>query len=116
MERELLIKHVRIAGNRDARVRRIGACFGTPGGVFELLASDDVDMILTGEACEWKLCEYARDAAALGMNKSMLVMGHIGSERDGMRLLADDMTKKYQNFETRYFECGEVYTYTEEGV
>ena len=112
MERELGIKHVRIAGNRDARVTRIGACFGTPGGVFELLTSDDVDMILTGEACEWKLCEYARDAAALGMNKSMIVMGHIGSERDGMKMLAESMKEKYEAFETKYFECGEVYTYT----
>lgn len=114
MEKELGIKHVRIAGNRDAKVKRIGACFGTPGGVFELLTGDEVDMILTGEACEWKLCEYARDAAALGMNKSMIVMGHIGSERDGMRLLAEDMKKKYTDLEIKYFECGEVYTYTDE--
>ncbi|MBO5415060.1 MAG: Nif3-like dinuclear metal center hexameric protein [Clostridia bacterium] len=112
MKKDLGIAHPRIAGARDAKGTHIATCFGTPKGVFELLCDDSVDIVLTGEACEWKIAEYARDAAALGMNKSLIVMGHIGSERDGMRLLAERMKEKY-SFETRYFECGEVYTYAE---
>ena len=69
-------------------------------------------MVLTGETCEWMVAEYARDAAALGFNKSLIVMGHIGSEIDGMRLLADRIKKSYPIFETKYIECEEVYTYT----
>ncbi len=114
MENELGIKRVRIAGSRDKKSTKIALCFGTPGGVFELLASEDVEMVLTGEACEWKLAEYARDADALGMNKTLIVMGHIGSERDGMRLLAKRLSENHTEFETRYIECGEVYTYTDE--
>lgn len=112
MERELGIKKVRIAGTRDKKSTKIALCFGTPGGVFELLTSNDVEIVLTGEACEWKLAEYARDADALGINKTLIVMGHIGSERDGMRLLAKRLQENYQDFETCYIECGEVYTYT----
>lgn len=112
MKKDLGIAHPRIAGARDAKGTRIATCFGTPRGVMELLQSKDIDIVLTGEVCEWKIAEYARDAAALGMNKSLIVMGHIGSERDGMRLLTERMKKKY-SFETRYFECGEVYTYAE---
>ena len=114
MENELGIKRVRIAGTRDKKSTKIALCFGTPGGVFELLSSDDVEIVLTGEACEWKLAEYARDADALGINKTLIVMGHIGSERDGMRLLAKRLGEKHAEFETRYIECGEVYTYTDE--
>ncbi len=113
MKRDLGIAHPRIAGAREAKGTRIAACFGTPNGVMELLQSDGVDIVLTGEACEWKIAEYARDAAALGMKKSLIVMGHIGSERDGMRLLAEKMKKEYASLETRYFECGEVYTYND---
>ena len=114
MEKDLNIAHVRIAGSRDIKSTKIAACFGTPGGVFDLLKRDDVEIVLTGEACEWMLGEYARDAAALGFNKTLIVMGHIGSERDGMRLLAKRLTEAYANeFETRYIECGEVYTYTD---
>lgn len=113
MENELGTKRVRIAGTRDQKSTKIALCFGTPGGVFELLSSEDVEIVLTGEACEWKLAEYARDANALGMNKTLIVMGHIGSERDGMRLLAKRLSENYTDFETRYIECGEVYTYTD---
>ena len=102
MEKDLNIAHVRIA-----------ACFGTPGGVYDLLRDESIEIVLTGEACEWMLGEYARDAASLGINKTLMVMGHIGSERDCMRLLAENMKKWYPVFETRYFECGEVYTYTD---
>ncbi|MBQ8163279.1 MAG: Nif3-like dinuclear metal center hexameric protein [Clostridia bacterium] len=113
MEKELGIAHVRIAGERDKKSSTIAACFGTPDGVYELLRDENVEIVLTGEACEWKLAEYARDAAALGINKSLIVMGHIGSERDGMRLLAKRMQEKYTSFETKYIECGEVYMYTD---
>ena len=114
MEEKLGIKHVRIAGTRNHKSKRIALCFGTPGGVFQLLCDDTVEMVLTGEACEWKLSEYARDADALGINKALIVMGHIGSERDGMRLLAERLKAEYPDIETKYIECGEVYTYTDE--
>lgn len=114
MEKELGIKHVKIAGERNKKATHIALCFGTPGGVYDLLRDENVEIVLTGEICEWMLGEYARDAAALGFNKSLIVMGHIGSERDGMRLLAERLSNKHTEFETKYFECGEVYTYTEE--
>lgn len=116
MEKQLGIKRVRIAGTRNKKSTKIALCFGTPSGVFELLSSEDVEIVLTGEACEWKLAEYARDADALGINKSLIVMGHIGSERDGMRLLAKRLSEKHTEFETQYIECGEVYTYTDEKI
>jgi len=116
IEEKLNIKHVKIAGERNKKSTNLALCFGTPGGVYDLLRDEDIEIVLTGETCEWMLCEYARDAAALGINKSMIVMGHIGSERDGMRLLAERLSKKHTSFETKYFECGECYTYTEEQI
>lgn len=113
MERDLHIAHVRIAGKRDGASTGIAACFGTPGGVFELLKEEGVEIVLTGEAGEWTLGEYARDAAALGKNKALIVMGHIGSEREGMRRLCARLQRTHTEFETRYFECGEVYSYTD---
>jgi hypothetical protein len=82
--------------------------------VFELLCDDSIDLVLTGEACEWKLSEYARDASLLGINKALIVMGHIPSERDGMRLLTERMKKDYSELDVCYIECGEVYSYTNE--
>ena len=111
MENDLGIAHVRIAGTLDKKSKKLALCFGTPGGVFDLLQKEDVEIVLTGEACEWMLGEYARDADALGFNKTLIVMGHIGSERDGMRLLAKRLNEKHDSLDVRYFECGEVYNY-----
>lgn len=112
MEEKLHIKQVKIAGTRHAKVTKIALCFGTPNGVFELLSDASIEMVITGEAIEWKHAEYVRDADALGYHKSLLVMGHIGSERDGMRLVAEKLEHAFKDIKTQYFECKEVYTHT----
>lgn len=111
LEEKLGLKHIRIAGCTDKKGKNIGCCFGTPGHIVEELLEND--FVLTGEICEWKEGEIARDFAELGYNKAFLVMGHIGSERGGMRLLAEMLNDKHPEFETKYIECGEVYSYTD---
>lgn len=80
--------------------------------VLEAARDEDVEVVLVGEVCEWDVAEYIRDTAALGGKKAMLVMGHMGSERDGMRYLEEILKDELEEVETRYFDCGEVYTYT----
>ena len=114
VEERMGLKHVRIAGAADVPCTEISGMFGAPGGVAEELRSEQCQILLTGEACEWALGEYARDAAQLGHRKALIVMSHIGSERDGMRFVADRMTQVFPELEIRYFECGEVYTYSDD--
>ena len=57
--------------------------------------------------------EYARDANDLGYKKALLILGHIGSERDGMVYTSDILKEKHPELRVEYFECGEVYTYTD---
>jgi putative NIF3 family GTP cyclohydrolase 1 type 2 len=103
------VKHIRIAGNGEFKGRTIGACFGMPAGVPEILADDRVDFVMIGEACEFRHAEFARDAAELGINKAMIVLGHEGSERSGMRYLAKLLCEKHPELKIDYVECGEVY-------
>ena len=114
IEKNCGIRHLRICGATDMPCRVISGMFGTPGGVFEELKSDKCEILLTGEACEWSLGEYARDAAQLGHKKALIIMGHIGSERDGMVFVADLLKEKLPTLDVRYFECGEVYSYTDD--
>ena len=109
IEKNLGLKNVRIAGNPNAVGRKISCSFGTPGHLEESLMEND--FVLTGEICEWGLGEMARDYAQLGYNKAIIVMGHIGSERGGMMLLAERINELHPEIETKYFECGEVYSY-----
>lgn len=112
IEQKLGLAHVRISGAVNKKSTRVALCFGATGSVHRILSETDAQIALAGEICEWKDAEYARDAAALGMNKSLIVMGHVGSERDGMRLLAHRLQKKHTDVEIKYFECDEVYALT----
>lgn len=114
MEEKLQIAHIRICGAADTPCTRLSSLFGAPGGlILETLKKDETEMLLCGETCEWSAGEYARDAAALGHKKALLIMGHIGSEREGSVYLEKLIARKHPELETRYFECGEVYTYTD---
>lgn len=106
------IAHVRICGTTDKPCTRLVLAWGTPGNMMEEMVGEG-EIILTGEACEWELAEYARDADALGFKKALLILGHCGSERDGMRYVAQLMQEKLPQIETRYFQSEEVYTYTD---
>jgi len=76
------------------------------------LKEGKAEIAVCGETCEWKCCEYVRDAAELGHNMAMLVIGHEGGERDGMKLLAERI-KNELGIDTKYIESEEVYTYTD---
>lgn len=113
LEKNLGIRHLRICGTLDLPCTNISCMFGTPGGVFDELKRGECEILLTGEACEWSLGEYARDAAQLGHRKALIIMGHIGSERNGMIYTADILREKHPEIEVKYIECGEVYGYTD---
>ena len=116
IEQNLGIKHLRICGARDIPSTNISARFGAPFGTFDELMRPETEMLLTGESNEWTMPEYARDAAQLGFNKTVIIMGHVGSERDGMVYIADRLAALCPELEVRYFDCGEVYTYTDSEV
>ena len=113
IEDRLGIRHVRICGSRDAECTKISAMFGAPGGVLEELQNDSCEILLVGETCEWSMGEYARDAVQLGYKKALLILGHVGSERAGMVYTADVLKQMHPELDVRYFENGEVYTYTD---
>lgn len=113
IEDTLGIAHVRIAGAADVPCTCVSMMVGTPGGLEEELSRDGTEIILTGEICEWSLGERVRDAAQLGYRKAILVLGHVGSERDGMKYTAQILKDRQPHLDVRYFECGEVYTYSD---
>ena len=112
IEEKLSIDCVRIAGEKNKKSTKIATCFGSLGNIKSYIAREDVEIVLSGELCEWSDAEFARDAAALGMNKSLIALGHVLSERDGMERLSFDLANTHPELEVKYFECGDVYSYT----
>ena len=108
------IRHPRIVGRRDGEVKKISLQTGQRAlSSYEQMIENDVDLIISGETCEWYCCEPIRDMAQVGMQKTIILIGHVGSERYAMVDLADKINAEFcsEGIEARYFDCGELYTY-----
>lgn len=102
------IEFVRIVGKDDYPLKTVCLGLGAVGQAqINTLFSPGCDLFVTGELGEVCTDEYVRDACFFGENKSVLVLGHYSSEYAGMRLLAEDMSRKY--VPTEFLEGGEVY-------
>ena len=99
----------RIAGATDKKGKVIAFACGTPGHIMELLLDDRTDFIVTGEVCEWIYGEFARDLAALGKNKALIIMGHCRSEYAGMIEVSRIIQEKFPQLEVHHLESGDVY-------
>lgn len=102
---------VRVVGDDTHPIHTLGLYLGAPSGdeVLHDLKKHVCDAVVIGEVCEWSIGEYVRDAAELGFHKALLILGHVGSERDGMMRLAKTLDATLDAVDVRYFECGEIY-------
>ena len=88
--RRLGARAIRVVGNPKARVSRIqlGVGYATPA-----VNSADVDVVVSGEQQEsdgtFASPAYALDAAAPGIPKGWIMLGHAVSEEQGMLEMAD---------------------------
>jgi putative NIF3 family GTP cyclohydrolase 1 type 2 len=84
---------IRIIGDPNASFTNLAFAPGAPGYMahLRLLERDDVEVLLAGEVPEWESITYIRDAVGSGMNKTMILLGHVNSEEAGMKYCADWM-------------------------
>lgn len=113
VEEMLDVKHVRIVGTTDVPMTKLVLCLGATDAGYVALKDTDAEMALVGETTEWLGCEFVRNADQLGYHKSILILGHAGSERNGMQYLAEYIHELYPDIITKYLESGEVYTYSD---
>ena len=89
VRRRLGARALRVVGDPDVRVRRVqlGVGYATPA-----VHSPDVDVVISGEQQEvdgfLDAPEYVLDAAALGIPKGWIMLGHAVSEESGMLEMA----------------------------
>ncbi len=109
---------VRVVGNTKMECSRIGILVGGGSlglGVEEmpakLMNDENLDVIICGEITEWTLTAYVRDAAALGFNKAIIIIGHERSEEPGMKDLADRLQSLLKDIPVDFSDSGEPFTY-----
>ena len=109
---------IQIVGNPEMKVRRVGVLVGGGSlglGIEELpmqfMHNNNLDLVICGDITEWTLCSYVRDAAALGLNKGMLVLGHERSEEMGMKYLGEWMKDFTKDIEIQFIDAKEPFQY-----
>lgn len=109
---------VQIVGNPDMKVKRVGVLVG--GGSLglgdetmpmKLVRDRNLDLVICGDITEWTLSAYIRDAAQLGMNRGMLVLGHERSEEPGMKHMPEWMRSITGDIEVKFIDAREPFLY-----
>jgi len=82
---------LRVVGSRDMNIATIGILPGAYGrqGQVKAYNSQEIDVLIVGEAREWETIEYVRDAIDMGRKTALIVLGHADSEEPGMEYVAN---------------------------
>jgi putative NIF3 family GTP cyclohydrolase 1 type 2 len=95
LKKSLGMKVIRVVGDPEMKCSRVGILVG--GGSLglgqeempaKLMNDQQLDVMICGEITEWTLSAYVHDAAALGFNRAMIIVGHERSEEPGMKEMA----------------------------
>lgn len=118
LKQRLGMKVIQIVGNPEAPCSRIGILVG--GGSLglgreqmpmELMQEKNLDVMVCGDITEWTLCAYINDAAMLGMNKAMIVIGHERSEEWGMKYMAEWLRPLVDGLPVTFVDAREPFVY-----
>jgi putative NIF3 family GTP cyclohydrolase 1 type 2 len=110
LQRRIGARALRVVGDPGARVSRIqlGVGYATPA-----VNSADVDVVISGEQQEvdgvLDSPEYVLDAAALGIAKGWIMLGHAVSEEAGMLEMADWLRSFVPEVPVRLVKAGEPF-------
>jgi putative NIF3 family GTP cyclohydrolase 1 type 2 len=88
-KKSLGIRQVRFIGDVKQVCKRVALSPGASGGrsQIQLLMKEKPDVLIVGEISEWETAEYIRDAQAMKLSRSLIVLGHAESEEPGMEWL-----------------------------
>lgn len=119
MKQTLHMEQIQVIGNAQQTVRRAlllvgGGSLGL--GVEEMpmqvMEKWNCDVMLCGDITEWTTCAYIRDAVQLGMNKSMVKLGHNRSEEGGMEYMTQWLPDLIDHCcPVQFVESGEPFSY-----
>ena len=103
----------KVVGSRDLVCRRVGLLPGAAPGewLIRSLGEGPIDVLVAGEASEWQVYEYARDAVSLGLSKGLVMLGHERTEEPGMAYLAEWLREMYPEVPISHVPSGEPMSY-----
>lgn len=113
LNRKFTSATIRIVGDPSMKVNNVAFAPGAPGGMahIKLLERDDVDVIVGGEVPEWESISWVRDAAAFGMKKALVLIGHEDSEEAGMIYCSEWLKGFVKDTPIIFIKAGDSFTF-----
>ena len=115
---QLNVEVAQIIGQKDAKIQKVGFLVGGMSLGLSLddlpmkfMNDNDLDVLVCGEILEWIVCAYVRDAAQLGLNKTMIILGHNRTEEVGMQHLPNWLKPLFPEMQIVFIESGDPFTY-----
>jgi putative NIF3 family GTP cyclohydrolase 1 type 2 len=102
---------VRVTGKPSLKVTKVGLVVGSPGYMnhIRMMQSEDIEVLLIGEANEWETVEYFRDGIGLGEKIALISLGHANSEEGGMAYCAKWLKDLVSEVPIKHLPAGDPY-------
>lgn len=106
---KLGIPRIRMVGSVEMACQKVAMSVGSYPGEGQIAALRDLgaDVLVCGEASEWQVYEYVRDANGLGLHKGLIVLGHERSEEPGMAYLAGWLKERLPGLPIQHVPAGD---------
>jgi putative NIF3 family GTP cyclohydrolase 1 type 2 len=113
LKSSLGITRVKVIGDMEQVCEHIAIFPGAAGGQRQvsLVEKERPDVLIVGEVHEWETAEYIRDARALGLKTSLIILGHSVSEEPGMQFLVEWLQPKVPGMKITHVASGDPFTW-----
>jgi putative NIF3 family GTP cyclohydrolase 1 type 2 len=108
IQTKLKANTMRVVGDPKLVITHVALRPGASGLEAQVTAlrSEDVELLIAGEAAEWETVEYVRDASLQGRHKALILLGHEMSEEPGMEKCAEDLRLLFPKLKVEHIPAG----------
>lgn len=87
LQKKFRTRSVRVIGDPALQATRVAFVPGAAPLPMQMAAirDDANEVVILGEASEWQVGEFVRDAGLMGRKKAAILLGHVQSEEPGMQ-------------------------------
>lgn len=110
LQTSLTLDRIFIIGDPKLPCSNIGCLPGAWGRQLHIdYLQQPIEALIIGEGPEWETAEYVRDAAAAGLPKALIILGHIGSEEPGMVYCQEWIKRIFPSIHCIHLEAGDSF-------
>jgi len=111
LERNLEPAAMKYIGDADVAYENIVTSWGfmMMDNAVQLINRHESCVLTTGETHEWEFVEYVHDANRMGLQKALVVVGHVASEESGVEYFGTCLQEKFPSRSISYIKTNDLF-------